>query len=204
MPNHHPPSDHYPQALMKVILRMQKHTYIQQARSSHVAHVSRAPPVCAPFFFFGWRVSRFRMPRIQKQVKKNKNAGLLFTSTTLVKSRLKVTPLCRQTTRCRHWYRARVPSRSTSTRNTSRALRRVTECGAPVRRFITVMCRACTKNGVTSRSVEQELEEGARHVVKTDPLRCFRRTFRRELLGLTLESVCLSLVAEETFAQLVV
>ena len=52
----------------------------------------------------------------------------------------------------------------------------VTECGAPVRCCITIM-RKKWRRVTMNIPVEQKLEEGARHVVKTDPLCCFRRTF---------------------------
>ena len=81
----------------------------------------------------------------KKHMKKNEPAGLLFMSRILAKSGLKVMPLCREATRCRHRYRARAPLRSTSTQGSGArpAPRgRVTECGAPVRRCIMIMCRA--------------------------------------------------------------
>ena len=91
--------------------------YASQARSSHVARVAHAPPVRGLFFFF-FLLTRFlnaHAMNTKTQMKKNEPSGLLFTSSLLAKSGLKVTPLCREGTRCKHRYRARAPSRLLAT-----------------------------------------------------------------------------------------
>ena len=92
---------------------------------------------CADFFFLADAFLDCASHEYKKTDEENEPSGLLFTSSLVAKSGLKVTPLCREATRCKHRYRARAPSRSTSTqesgkRSTPRG--RVTECGAPVRR----------------------------------------------------------------------
>ena len=117
-----------------------------QARSSHVARVAHAPPVRGLFFFFFFWLTRFLIAHAtntKTQMKKNEPSGLLFTSSLLVKSGFEVTPLCREATRCKHRYQARAPSRSTSTQGSgarSAPRGRVTEYGAPARRWITIRC----------------------------------------------------------------
>ena len=145
--------------------------------------MARAPPVHGLFFLL--LLTRFSIPHAtitKKRTKKSKPGGLLFTSRIVPKSGLGVTPLCREATRI-DIELERLHNRL-STRSTSRAPR-----PSPWRRHVTM-------------NIPVEREEG-RHVVKTDPLCCFRQTFRRES-WLILESVCLSFVAEETFVQLVV
>ena len=179
-----------------------------QARSSHhqVARVAHAPPLRGLFFFFCWRVSWLRMPRMQKQRwRKTSHSGLLFTSSLLAKSGLEVTPLCREATRCKHRYRARAPSRSTSTQGSgarSAPRERVTECGAPVRRCITMLCvhRKMASSRWTFRSnknLKKEQDGGKR------PSLLFSTSFSSRILAHLSQSVCLPLVSEETYAQLV-
>ena len=96
----------------------------------------------ADFFFFGWRVSWLRMPRIQKH--RWRKTSLLACCLRLVywlkvdSKSLHLKKLCREATRCKHWYRAWAPSRWTSTQGSGARARsaprgRVTECGAPDR-----------------------------------------------------------------------
>ena len=162
-----------------------------QVRSSHVARVAHAPPVRTRpffFFFFFWLTRFFitHATNTKTQMKKNEPSGLLFTSSLLAKSGLDVTPLCREATRCEHRYRALGPSRSTSETLQGSGARsaprgRVTECGAPVRRWITIMCCACIEKMAPSRwtfrsnkNLKKEQEGGKRSSL------LFSTNFRRE------------------------
>ena len=126
-----------------------------QARSSHVARTTHT----RTFFFLLTRFLIANATNTKTQMKKNEPSGLLFTVSLLSilgKSGLEVTPLCREATRCKHRYRARAPSRSTSTQLQGLGARsaprgRVTECGAPVRPCITIMCCACIEKMAPSR-----------------------------------------------------
>ena len=92
-------------------------------RSRRVARMLRVWRTHHPYadFFYIFLLPRFLIAHatnIKTQMKKNEPSGLLFTFSLLSilgKSGLKVTSLCREATRCKHRYRAREPSRSTST-----------------------------------------------------------------------------------------
>ena len=182
------------------------HTHIQ-ARSSHVACVAHAPPLRGLFFFFGWRVSWLRMPRIQKH---------RWRKTSLLACCLRLVYWLKVDSKSRHFVKKRPAVsidielerlRSTSTQGSgarSAPRGRVTECGAAVRRCNTIMCCACLEKMAPSRwtfrsnkKLKKEQDGGKRSSL------LFSTNFSSRILAHLLESVCLPLVAEETFAQLV-
>ena len=123
-------------------------------RVARMLRVWRTDHPYADFFFWLMRFLIAHATNTKTQMKKNEPSGLLFTSSLLAKSELEVTPLCREETRCEHRYRARAPSPSTSTQGSgarSAPRGRVTECGAPVRRCIAIMCCACIEKMAPSR-----------------------------------------------------
>ena len=86
---------------------------LTQARSSHVARVAHAPPVGLRglffffFFFFFWLTRFFiaHATNTKTQMKKTSLLACCLRSSLLAKSGLKLTPLCREVTRCEHRYR---------------------------------------------------------------------------------------------------
>ena len=164
-------------------------SYTYSRRVARMLRVWRTHHPYADFFFFFFWLTRFLIAHAtntKTQMKKNERSGLLFTSSLLAKSGLEVTPLCREATRCKHRYRARAPSRSTSTESgigsTFRAPRpsHWVWCASPALHHDHVLC-VHRKNGAATMNipVEQELEEGTKRWKKI-LLAVFDETFRRE------------------------
>ena len=139
----------------------------------------------AAFFFFFW-LTRFLIAHAtntKTQMKKNEPSGLLFTSSLLAKSGLEVTPLCREATRCKHWYRA-FRDQLRLCKDWEHVPRPAAEslsgCASPALDHDHVLC-------VHRKKWRRQDEHSGRRrtwrrnkTVEKDPLCCFRHTVRRE------------------------